>query len=173
MKVKFYFMLISIACCNSLLGQSEQYNCLNTAEYQFFNKAAISQSNRETIDTGRNIVFLIRKLYDCTANIYDDQISITANWKIPEGVTNYSFKVSKSDSIDIPFFYIVRQGWNIIEIGKFAEGNIECRLIENKWQVEGDLSIRVYNLDTKDETTKRFTFSETFVRKKLPRTKRK
>ncbi|GAB2824630.1 hypothetical protein [Ferruginibacter profundus] len=171
--MKYILTIYLSAISYILLAQSGELNCSKNSYFEFVGNASIVKYPVSAVDTGRNIVFRLSKEYDCTSDIFDDEILVRAVWEIPENTSSYNIHISAKDSSNIPFIYLLREGPNIREFLISAEGYINCKLIGDIWKIEADLNIAVYNSSTKITSKKKLNFQESFSKWKGGSGKRK
>lgn len=154
--MKLLFLLLFCSLLSELNAQVEFYDCPKEKKYEYVSNARLlpkyllgndSLFLNWKIDKGNAIVLKYEQYYDCSGT---GHLGVIASfiWSIPDSLTKFKIQLNKIDSLQTPLLYITGCGppcrkYNFEMTS--AMGTIYGELINNTWQVKGNIKMTLYS----------------------------
>jgi hypothetical protein len=172
--MKLVLILLLSFCCETIIAQTEFYDCPTDKKYEFVPGAILlpkTNLGRDSIywnwkvETGPSFVFKYEQRYDCSGTGHFGVIAALL-WSIPKDSIQFNIQFNKEDSLQTPIVYFAGCGPPCLEYNfrmVSLTGHIQGRLIDKLWQVEGQITMQLFNKDLNIFTSKDLVVDGSYV----------
>ena len=182
--MKLFFLLLFCSLLCDLNAQLDFYDCPKEKKYEYVSNARLfpkymlgsdSVYLNWKVDTGKAIVLKYKHSYDCSGT---GHLGVIASfiWSIPSSSTKFEIQLNKFDSLQTPLLYMTGCGPPCRQYNfemTHADGTINGELINNVWQVKGNIKMVLYNKSLNISTSKNLIIDGSYVLWKQKRQDRK